>query len=380
MGSAFTRLQVFRPVLLGLAGAFVIGAIAVVGGACGLAAPGYVGKIAPNFNGSKFVNQVPVPTKSFWTVAKWKMASKTEPWQQRSGMEPGTAPPERVGMGDLRITWINHATALIQMDSVNILTDPIWSERPSPYSFIGPKRYRDPGLRFEDLPPIDVVVISHNHYDHFDVPTLARLAELHSPRIVAGLGSRAILEDEKISGGHDLDWWEELKITEYVAVTAVPAQHWSRRGLGDTNNTLWAGFVIRGIGGPVYYSGDTGWGPHFEQVKNRFGPIRLALLPIGAFEPRWFMKHMHISPQEAADAARILDAQVTVPVHWGTFSLGDDGQDEPPQVLEAYLRLMEDPPNFWVLDFGEGRSVRPLDDAATVVTQEETYEEQRSLR
>jgi L-ascorbate metabolism protein UlaG (beta-lactamase superfamily) len=283
-------------------------------------------------------------------------------------------------MGELRVTWINHATTLIQMDGVNILTDPIWSERASPYSFIGPKRYRDPGLRFGSLPPIDVVVISHNHYDHFDVPTLARLAQQHSPRILAGLGSRAILEEEAINGGHDLEWWDELRITEHVVVTAVPAQHWSRRGIGDTNNTLWAGFVITGTAGPVYYSGDTGWGPHFEQVRNRFGPLRRAMLPIGAFEPRWFMKNMHISPQEAVDAARILEAQVTVPVHWGTFSLGDDGQDEPPQVLEAYLRHMDDPPNFWILDFGEGRDVRPLDDSITVAAHEETHEEQRSLR
>jgi L-ascorbate metabolism protein UlaG (beta-lactamase superfamily) len=374
-----TRIALFRSVLLGLAATFFLGTVVVVGGACGLAAPGYAGKVAPNFDGNEFVNEVPVPTKSFWTVAKWKMASTTEPWQQRRGTEPGMAPPIRVGIGELRITWVNHATALIQMDGVNILTDPIWSERASPYSFIGPKRYRDPGLRLEDLPPIDVVVISHNHYDHFDVPTLRRLAKQHSPRIVAGLGSRAILENEKIGGGHDLDWWEELRITEHVTVTAVPAQHWSKRGFGDTNKTLWAGFVISGIGGPVYYSGDTGWGSHFEQVRNHFGPVRLALLPIGAFEPRWFMKQMHISPQEAVDAARILEAEVTVPVHWGTFSLGDDGQDEPLQVLDAYLRIIDDPPNFWVLNFGEGRDVRQQDEP-TIVAHEEAREEQRSLR
>lgn len=380
MKSFATTPKLLHSVLLGSVAALFLGTVVIVGGACGLAAPGYEGKVAPNFNGREFVNQVPVPEKSFWTVAKWKMASETAPWQKRSGMRPGVAPPERVGIGELRVTWVNHSTTLIQMDGVNILTDPIWSERPSPYSFIGPKRYRDPGLRFEDLPPIDAVVVSHNHYDHFDVPTLARLAQKHGPRILAGLGSRAILEDEKIEGGRDLDWWEETRITERVTVTAVPAQHWSKRGFGDNNNTLWAGFVITGTSGPVYYSGDTGWGPHFEQVRNHFGPIRLALLPIGAFEPRWFMKHMHISPEEAVDAARILEAQVTVPVHWGTFSLGDDGQDEPPQVLEAYLRVLEDPPTFWVLDFGEGRDVRPLDDSVTVVAQEETREAVQSIR
>jgi L-ascorbate metabolism protein UlaG (beta-lactamase superfamily) len=338
---------------------------------CSWAAPGYRGPPLPHYDGESFRNQVPLQTKSFWTLAKWRMSRDALDWEDRRGLPPGEPPPERVGLGELRVTWVNHATALVQMDGVNILTDPIWSERASPVSWAGPARARDPGIRFEDLPPIDVVLVSHNHYDHFDTPTLARLATDHAPRVLAGLGSRAFLEQESIDGGEDLGWWQTVSFSDRVAVTAVPAQHWSRRGLGDAKNTLWAGFVISGTAGPVYFSGDTGWGPHFEQIHARFGPMRLAMLPIGAFKPRWFMQQMHISPEEAVDAARVLEAQVTVPVHWGTFQLGDDGQDEPVEVLRAYQRVIDDPPTFWVLELGEGRAVPPLA-SRPLVAQDET--------
>lgn len=325
--------------------------------ACGLAAPGYRGNDSRYFDGHAFANQVPTPTKDLSDVLRWKMTSEAGPWEVRTATTPARPPPARVGRGELRVTWINHATVLIQMDGLNILTDPIWSERASPFSFVGPKRMHPPGVPFAQLPAIDVVLVSHNHYDHLDISTLARLARDHRPIILAGLGTRALLKQEGIGRGHDMDWWETRRIGRAVSVTAVPAQHWSRRGFGDTNNTLWAGFVIVGTQGPVYFAGDTGWGPHFEQIRARFGPIRLALLPIGAYKPRWFMRSMHISPAEAVDAARILEAQFTVPIHWGTFALGDDGQDEPIQALEDNLNVVNDPPTFLRLDFGEGRTL-----------------------
>ncbi|MCB9654670.1 MAG: MBL fold metallo-hydrolase [Deltaproteobacteria bacterium] len=344
--------------------AFVVlaAAVSVTAGACGLAAPGYRGPASSNFDGRVFENQVVVPQKNLYDVVRWKLASNAEPWKAHAEESaPGAVPQARVAQGALHVTMVNHATVLIQMDGINILTDPIWSDRASPFSFVGPRRHHAPGLRFEDLPPIDVVLISHNHYDHLDVPTLQRLAQAHRPLFLAGLGTRALLAEKSIDCGVDMDWWDSFRVGNDMFVTAVPAQHWSRRGIGDTNNTLWMGFVIEGQRGPVYFAGDTGWGPHFEQIRDRFGPMRLALLPIGAYMPRWFMHPMHISPEEAVDAARVLDAQVTVPVHWGTFQLGDEGRDEPLRALERYQSIIVDPPEFLLLHFGEGKAIEALE-------------------
>lgn len=350
--------------LPGLLGATVTCLLATQ--ACSLGAPGHRGSATSDFDGTIFRNQVPSEPKGLWAVAKWRLTQDRRDWQEVNDVDPGTAPPLQVGMGELHVTFINHSTVLVQLDGLNILTDPIYSNRASPFQWMGPKRYRPPGIRFEDLPPIHAVVVSHNHYDHFDVPTLRRLRQEHGARIVAGLGSCALLEEEGITGAEDVEWWQSLPLSEHVRVTAVPAQHWSQRGVFDARNTLWAGFVITASGGPVYYSGDTGWGPHFQQVHDRFGPPRLAILPVGAFKPRWFMKTMHISPQEAVDAAIVLQAETSLAVHFGTFQLGDDGQEEPPLALRVYLGQLPKPPRFWVLDFGEGRDVPAMAACPTV--------------
>src|SRR5437588_11149750 len=230
---------------------------------------------------------------------------------------------------------------------MNILTDPIWSERTSPISSVGPRRHRPPGIRFEDLPPIDLVLVSHNHYDHLDVPTLRRLS---GAPILTPLGNAALMRRHGISAS-ELDWWQ----TKGIA-TLVPAQHFCSRGLTDRDRNLWGGFVISSPFGNVYFAGDSGSGEHFAQISKRFQPIRLALLPIGAYLPRWFMKPVHIDPAEAVEAHAVLGAATSVAIHFGTFHLGDDGLETPVRDLQRAIAAAGNP-RFWIVGQGEGKDV-----------------------
>jgi L-ascorbate metabolism protein UlaG (beta-lactamase superfamily) len=321
-------------------------------------APRYQGPITNHFNGKKFLNLDPPERKGFIDVLRWQLTSKRSSWNKWTHSQPGNRPAPRVSGKGLRVTFINHATVLIQTQGLNILTDPIWSERASPVSWAGPKRHRSPGLRFEDLPPIDVVLISHNHYDHLDITTLVRLNAEHRPRFVTGLGNRALLTAREINDVVELDWWDAAKVSEELSVTCVPAKHFSGRGLSDGDATLWSGYVLQGSGGNTYFAGDTGMGNHFVEIKNRFGPFRLALLPIGAYLPGWFMCPVHISPSEAVEVHHILQARVSMAIHFGTFALGDDGEFEPVLDLRKALGDKTDShAHFWVLEHGEGRDV-----------------------
>jgi L-ascorbate metabolism protein UlaG (beta-lactamase superfamily) len=294
-------------------------------------APKYRGPKSDHFDGERFHNLQRTTHAGFTDMVRWMTNREEGQWQEWREITPAAPPPERVSGGELRVTWVNHSTFLIQTENLNILTDPIWSDRCSPVPFAGPKRHHAPGIRFVDLPPIDIVLISHNHYDHMDAPTLERLKREHDPRIFVGLGNAAFVE-----GAVDLDWWQS-GIAKGVRVHAVPAQHFSSRGTADRDANLWCGFVIETPHGPIYFAGDTGWGPHFEMIRKRFGAMRLALLPIGAFRPEWFMCAVHISPKDAVRAAQALGAERSIPMHYGTFHLGDDGQDEPVQVLREEL-------------------------------------------
>lgn len=277
-------------------------------------------------------------------------------WRQTEN-KPFPKPPQRVGPGQLRVTFVNHATLLIQMDGLNILSDPIWSERASPLWFAGPKRFRPAGIAFEDLPPIDAVILSHNHYDHTDLPTLRRLDAAHRPRFFCGLGSSLLLKKEGIENVTDLDWGNEETLSDLVSLASVPAKHFSVRGILDRDRTLWTGYVLRSKAGSVYFAGDTGFGRHFEEIGRQYGPIRLACLPIGAFRPIWFMSPVHISPAEAVKAHQALRASTSMAMHFGTFALGDDGQTEPVDELRTVLSSTPQTRPFWVLDQGEGREV-----------------------
>jgi L-ascorbate metabolism protein UlaG (beta-lactamase superfamily) len=271
----------------------------------------------------------------------------------------------------MRVTFINHATMLLQCDNVNILTDPIWSERCSPSAKIGPKRHRAPGIRFRDLPRIDVVLVSHNHYDHLDLPTLHALRRAHGPRIITPLGNDLFLKKHGIRNVTALDWWEETGTGEGARtgegagtgegacptrITLVPSRHFCSRGLSDRDANLWGGFVIGGASGHAYFAGDTGFGEHFALIAERFPSIRVAMLPIGAFLPRWFMKPVHMSPDEAVSAHAVLGAATSIPMHYGTFNLGDDGELEPLEQLHLAIEEAGNP-NIVELGHGEGREV-----------------------
>ncbi|HEX3578947.1 MAG TPA: MBL fold metallo-hydrolase [Thermoanaerobaculia bacterium] len=320
------------------------------------AAPRWRGAPSDHFDGERFRNH-----ERGWqtegSFLKWMATRERGAWPDHPEAAYGPKPPELVDGGRLRVTFINHSTTLIQMDGVNILTDPVWSERVSPVSFAGPRRHRRPGIRFDDLPSIDLVLVSHNHYDHMDVATLRKI----DAPIVTPLGNAALLRRHGIGGAIDLDWWESMKHANGIETTVVPARHFSARALSDRNLNLWSGFVVSGKSGHIYFAGDTGWGNHFAEIGRRFAPIRAALLPIGSYMPRWFMQPAHIDPAQAVDAHFALGARTSVAVHFGTFALGDDGEGDP--VHDLHLALAEralaengNPP-FLVLDQGEGRDL-----------------------
>jgi len=323
-----------------------------------LSAPRYHGPTTNHFDGRRFHNLEPPAHKGFVDFLRWQLTRKPGPWNKWTDSQPGSAPPSRVTGSVLRVTFINHATVLIQIDGLNILTDPIWSERASPVTWAGPKRHRSPGLRFEDLPPIDLVLISHNHYDHLDIQILLRLDADHHPHFVTGLGNSALLKAQGVIDVTELDWWDIAKPSDEVSVTCVPAKHFSGRGLSDVDATLWCGYVIQTSSGNIYFAGDTGMGTHFAEIKNRFRSFRLVLLPIGAYLPRWFMHPVHLSPSEAVELHRLLKPHVSMAIHFGTFALGDDGEEEPVAKLrEALNEKDKRDTNFWVLEHGEGRDV-----------------------
>lgn len=327
---------------------------------CLFAAPRYEGPLSDHWDGERFRNQVPMPERGFGSLLKWRFTSEPGEWKPWTDAVPGPKPPERIDGGRLRVTYVGHATLLVQMDGVNILTDPVWSERSSPVSWAGPRRARPPGLRFEDLPPIDAVLVTHNHYDHLDLDTLRRLDGAGRPRVITGLGNARLLTGEGIASGRvvELDWWGKADLSEKVSVRCVPGQHFSGRGIGDRDATLWCGFVIAGPSGRVYFAGDTAAGPHLKQVGERLGPLRLAILPIGAFRPEWFMRPVHLSPEDALSAMDELGARAGLAMHFGTFRMADDGQDEPVERLKAALARHPPPvPDLRVPGFGEGVEV-----------------------
>lgn len=319
--------------------------------------PRYRGPVSDHFDGRRFHNSDPsAKVHGFRDVLRWMMTRQRGVWSRWTESPHGPPPPREVR--DLRVTFVNHATVLVQIAGRNILTDPVWSERVSPVSFAGPKRVRPPGIRFEDLPPIDAVLVSHNHYDHLDLSTLARIAGRDRPRIFTGLGVSDRIARRGIAGSQALDWWQSAALDPDLSVTAVPVQHFSGRGLTDRNATLWTGYVLSSRAGFVFFAGDTGYGPHFREIGRRFPGIRLAILPIGAYRPEWFMGPVHETPAAALDAMRDLGASTAVGMHFGTFELTDEGEHEPREEIERLLAAAPEPkPRFWVLGFGEGRDV-----------------------
>jgi L-ascorbate metabolism protein UlaG (beta-lactamase superfamily) len=349
-----------RRILLGLAGAAGLLAAGIVGLGYALSRATWRGARSDHFDGRRFFTPgAPRLEAHFSKLLRFLATRKPERWPRFREEPSGPRPPTRVPDGALRVTFVNHATVLVQMDGVNLLTDPIWSKRASPFRWAGPARVRPPGIRFEVLPPIHAIVISHNHYDHLDLATLARLRRAHpDARIFAGLGIGRLLGSEGIRGVTELDWGQTAEIGG-VSLTAVPAQHFSGRGMFDSNGTLWCAWVIGGPGGRVYFAGDTGYGPHFAKTGGELGPFRLAILPIGAYRPAWFMGPVHENPAQAVAAMKDLRARRAIGIHFGTFQLTDEGISRPVEELEAALAKENPRPDFRVLGFGEGWDVPP---------------------
>ena len=305
--------------------------------------PGYEGPRSDHFDGRHFFNPGATAGRSFRDFLRWRRTSNPKPW------------PRALESGQLALTFINHITFLIQYRGFNILTDPVYSERASPFRHLGPRRVRAPGLAFVDLPPIHLVLVSHNHYDHLDIHTLRRLEALHAPAFVTGLGNRDFLRSFGLRDVHELDWWQSKRIGE-LELLMTPAQHWSTRGPGNRNRTLWGGFIARATSRQVYFAGDTGHWRHFRDIRARCGPVDLALLPIGAYEPRWFMCNQHMNPEEAVQAHLELEARISVPTHFGCFRLTDEGIDDPLIDLDvARQRHGVTAQAFPVLETGETR-------------------------
>ena len=287
-----------------------------------------------HFNGKTFFFPGLRVERSLAEVLRWKLTSRGTKWKKWIEIQPPPLPRAPTG-DELVATLVNHATFLLQTSHGNLLTDPIFSDRCSPFRSIGPKRVHAPGVTFEKLPHIDAVLLSHDHYDHCDTASLRRLALEHEPQFIAPLGHRDLLAQAGAKRIVELDWWETCEAWPGCKVTLTPSQHWTRRSVGRTNSRLWGGFDIEAGTRRVWFVGDSGYNEAlFQEIGRRCGAPDLALIPIGAYEPRWFMKTAHMNPEEAVKTHRESGARRSVAMHWGTFQLTDEGRDDPVHELE----------------------------------------------
>jgi L-ascorbate metabolism protein UlaG (beta-lactamase superfamily) len=307
--------------------------------------PYYTGPISDHFDGERFFDPHGAPPRGRrdllrWMVDRYGRGTRAK-WPAWAPSPYADRPPARVDGGGLRVSFVGHASWLVQTAGLNILLDPVWSERASPVRFAGPKRVNDPGIAFADLPPIDVVLVSHAHYDHLDVATLSRLAAGHRPRVITPLGNDTIMrKSDPAIATEAYDWNDRADIGAGVAVTLVPTRHWSARSLSDRNMSLWASFVIEAPAGRIYFVADSSYGDGhtFRHMRERHGPFKLALLPIGAYEPRWFMSDQHMNPAESVQAFIDCGAERALGHHYGTFQLTDEAIDAPLRALADALK------------------------------------------
>ncbi len=311
------------------------------------------------FDGKQFFNPFPdFEQRGFGDVFRWIV------WDRLRGKRPAHNPEDykfelkpnnggylKNNSDDFSVTWIGHSTLLIQMNGMNILTDPIFSDRCSPVQFVGPKRVVAPGISLDSLPPIDLVVISHDHYDHLDKNTIKALG--NKTFYVVPLGVGEILKSWGITNFQELDWWSAITFNQ-IRIVCTPAQHFSGRKPLRKNKTLWASWLLKGKQFTFYYGGDSGYFPGYREISEREGPVHVAALPIGAYEPRWFMSPVHTNPQEALKAFLDLQARIFIPIHWGTFILSDEALTAPPEVLRQEAREMKiDSERVRILKHGE---------------------------
>ncbi len=314
--------------------------------------------VSDHCDGHTFHNpQTRIEDPSFWDLVVHITTGRSTPWPDDVPLDRALALDQALDNDQVAITFVNHATVLIQTPQMNILTDPVWSQRVGPWSWAGPERARQPGIPFDALPPIDAVLLSHNHYDHTDLPTIIDLWERDQPRFLVPLGDRQLLEDEGITTVTEMDWWDQAPLGHSVKITFTPAQHNSGRGLTDAKESLWGSFMIHADKRMIYFGGDTAYSPHFAAIQARLGSPDIALLPIGAYAPRATMRPFHMDPDDAVQAQLDLRAVLAIGIHFGTFQLTNEAIDDPIKDLQAALQARRLPTDAFIT-LSEGRTQR----------------------
>ena len=310
--------------------------------------------LSDHFDGTRFFNPHGAPPRPFKDVITWQRTRHQTAWPASRPLRSYPPPPDVVPPGRIAVTFVGHSTFLVRTPSAAFITDPVFTTHAGPFGRIGPRRVRPPAIALADLPALDFVLLTHNHYDHMQPRSLRALASGTTPAIVTSLGLGMSVRALGFRYTAELDWWQSDDLPGGARVTSVPARHFSARTPWDRDRTLWAGFVVESGGVVVYFAGDTGYSEELADIGRRFPHIDLALIPIGAYEPRWFMQPVHVNPEEAVQIHLDVGARRSIGMHFGTFHLTDEGIDEP---ISALARARDaagvGPDVFDVLDFGE---------------------------
>jgi L-ascorbate metabolism protein UlaG (beta-lactamase superfamily) len=310
--------------------------------------------ISNHCDGDRFFNPDGPPPRPFKDVITWQRTRQRAAWPASVPLRTYPAPPADVPAGRTAVTFVGHSTFLVRTASGVFITDPVFTSHAGPFGRTGPRRVRPPAIALADLPALDLAIATHNHYDHLQPSSLKAIARRGCPRIVTSLGLGGLVAACGFRTAVELDWWESHDVPGLGRVTSVPARHFSARTPWDRDRTLWAGFVVESGDAVIYFAGDTGYSPQFAEIGRRFPRIDLALIPIGAYEPRWFMQPVHVNPEEAVRIHLDVGARRSIGMHFGTFQLTDEAIDEP---LAALARARDaagvSSELFGVLDFGE---------------------------
>lgn len=303
-----------------------------------LSGPGYKGPKSDHFDGKIFSNPNGLAAQNLIGVMKYGITRKPEKWIKNYETAVRTDPIPTSNLNEVQISFVNHSTFLIQIGGYNILTDPIWSKRCSPFQWVGPERMRPPGIGMDLLPKIDLVLLSHNHYDHLDVNSIKDIVKKDNPKFIAPLGVGKFLSKLGVEKYNEFDWGQEEQFGN-ISIKGVAANHFTSRGLFDRDKTLWCGYLLNFDGYKLYFMGDSGYGPNFKVLGEQEKTIDLALIPIGAYLPKWFMSPIHVSPSEAVQVHQDINAKQSIAMHFGTFPLADDGMHTPVTELKKSLAL-----------------------------------------